>query len=382
VRPVTASSCDVLVVGAGFAGAVMAERLATELDLRVLVVDRRPYVAGNAHDHLDEHGIRVHRHGPHLFHTNSTPIYEYLSRFTEWSPYEHRVLASVDGQLVPLPINQQTINRLYGLSLDPEGIERFLAERAEPVDLVRTGEDAVVARVGRELYEKFFRGYTRKLWGLDPSELAASVTARIPTRTTDDDRYFSDAHQALPRQGYTAMFERILDHPRIEVALGTSFEDVRGEIDHSHLVYTGPIDDFYGRCFGALPYRSLRFEWATVPTPDGGFHQPVTQVNYPNEHEFTRIVEFRHLTGQRMTSSTLSYEYPSEEGDPYYPVPRARNRELYHRYEALGARDPEVTFVGRLARYQYLNMDQVVGQALATFERLRPQLAARLGAAG
>jgi UDP-galactopyranose mutase len=380
MRRAAPDRCDVLVVGAGFAGAVLAERLASDLGLRVLVIDRRPHVAGNAHDRVDDHGIRVHDHGPHLFHTNSTPIFEYLSRFTSWTPYEHRVLASVDGQLVPIPINQDTINRLYGLSLDSAGVERFLEARAEPIDYVRTSEDAVVARVGRELYEKFFRGYTRKLWKLDPSELAASVTGRIPTRTNCDDRYFTDVHQALPAHGYTAMFRRILDHPNIHVAVETEYEDVRDEVEHDHLVYTGPIDGFYGERFGPLPYRSLRFEWATVDTPGGAFFQPVTQVNYPNEHAYLRITEFRHLAEQRLDVSTLSYEFPADEGDPYYPVPAEANRELYRRYEALAAQDPHVTFVGRLARYQYLNMDQVVGQALATFEKLRPRLAAEIEA--
>jgi UDP-galactopyranose mutase len=374
VRRPTADSYDVLVVGAGYAGAVMAERLASQLDLSVLVIDRRGHVAGNAYDHLDERGIRVHRHGPHLFHTNSAPIFEHLSRFTEWTPYEHRVLASVDGQLVPIPINQDTINRLYGLRLDAAGVERFLSARAEPVEYVRTSEDAVVARVGRELYEKFFRGYTRKLWALDPSELAATVTGRIPTRTNRDDRYFTDVHQALPRDGYTAMFQRILDHPNIELALDTEFEDVREEVGRSHLVYTGPIDQYHDCRFGPLPYRSLRFEWTAVETPGGGFFQPVTQVNYPNEHEYLRITEFRHLTGAAMDVSTLSYEFPADEGDPYYPIPRAENRELYRRYEALAAQDPSVTFVGRLARYQYLNMDQVVGQALAAAAKLMARL--------
>jgi UDP-galactopyranose mutase len=380
MRRAVPDRCDVLVVGAGFAGAVMAERLASVLGLRVLVIDRREYVGGNAHDRVDDHGIRVHDHGPHLFHTNSTPIFEYLSAFTRWTPYEHRVLASVDGRLVPIPINQDTINRLYGLSLDAAGIERFLAERAEPVDYVRTGEDAVVARVGRELYEKFFRGYTRKLWRLDPSQLAASVTGRIPTRTNRDDRYFTDVHQALPAGGYTAMFQRILDHPNIHVALETEYEELRDEIEFDHLVYTGTIDGFYGERFGPLPYRSLRFEWTTVDTPDDEFVQPVTQVNHPNEHEYLRITEFRHLVDQRLDVSTLSYEFPSDHGDPYYPIPRAENRALYRRYETLAAADPGVTFVGRLARYQYLNMDQVVGQALTTFEKLRPRLAERAAA--
>jgi UDP-galactopyranose mutase len=373
---------DVLVVGAGFAGSIMAERVASQLGLSVLVVDRRPYVGGNAHDRVDpQTGLRLHDHGPHLFHTNAAHVVEYLSQFTEWRPYEHRVLASVDGQLVPIPINLDTVNRLYGLELDSAGMEAFLAERAEPVAEVRTGEDAVVARVGRDLYERFFRGYTRKLWDRDPSELAASVTGRIPTRTDRDDRYFTDSHQALPAEGYTAMFERMLEHPRIEVATSTSFEDVRDGVRFGHLVWTGPIDDYYERCFGPLPYRSLGFEWETVATPGGTLVQPVSQVNFPSEDvPYTRTVEYRHITGQTAEVSTISRELPTDEGDPFYPVPAPENRELYHRYSALAERDPEVTFVGRLARYQYLNMDQVTAQALVTFERVRGRIAERAAA--
>jgi len=366
----------VVIVGAGFAGAVMAERLASELGLRVLVIDRRAHVAGNAHDRVDDHGIRVHDHGPHLFHTNSTPIFEYLSNFTRWTPYEHRVLASVDGQLVPIPINQDTINRLYGLSLDATGVERFLAQRAEPIDHVRTSEDAVVARVGRELYEKFFRGYTRKQWQRDPSELHSSVCARIPIRTNVDDRYFTDSFQKIPVDGYSAMFERILDHPLIEVSVGTDYWDMKDEIEYDQLVYTGPVDKFFDYRFGPLPYRSLEWELRNEPTPDGGYLQPVGSVNEPSEDvPYTRTTEFRWMTGQEQhPSSTVAVEYPRSEGDPYYPIPRDDTRALYRRYEALAARLPDVTFVGRLARYQYLNMDQVVGQALSAANKLLARL--------
>ena len=368
---------DALVVGAGFAGSVMAERIASRLGFRVLVIDRRDHVGGNAHDHVDDAGIRVHRHGPHLFHTNSERVVRYLSRFTEWQPYEHRVVASVGDRLVPFPINADTIEQLYGLALDEAAMEQFLAERAEPRDRVSTGEDVVVGRVGRELYETFFRGYSRKLWARDPSRLAATVTGRIPVRTNRDGRYFTDWHQALPRDGYTAMFERMLDHPNIDVRLSERFEDVRDEVGFRHLVYTGPIDDFYGRRFGALPYRSLRFEWERAETPGGAFVQPVAQVNYPDEERpFTRTTEFRHLYGQRVEVSTIAREFPSAEGEPYYPIPAPENQALYRRYERLAAADEGVTFVGRLARYQYLNMDQVVAQALATFRRSAATLAA------
>src|SRR3954453_9567241 len=358
---------DTLVVGAGFAGSVMAERLTNDLGQRVLVVDRRPHIAGNAHDHLDEHGVMIHRYGAHIFHTNAQVVVDYLSRFTGWRPYEHRVLARIGDQLLPMPINRTTINRLYGLDRRPDAdVEAFYAERREPLRMTRTSEHAVVAKVGRELYETFFRGYTRKQWELDPSELHAQVCARIPIRTNDDDRYFGDRFQCMPADGYTAMFERILDHPLIEVRTGTEFADVRETYDH--LVWTGPIDEYYGRRFGALPYRSLRFETTTHATPDGELLQPVSVINHPAEETpYTRVTEYRHLTGQTHTASTLHYEYPSAQGDPYYPVPRPENRELYQRYAALAAAENGVTFVGRLARYQYLNMDQVVAQALSSF---------------
>jgi UDP-galactopyranose mutase len=367
------SDYDVLVVGAGYAGSIMAERLASQRGLRVLVVDRRPHIAGNAYDYLDEHGVQVHAYGPHIFHTKSRGVVDYLSRFTDWTPYEHRVVAEVDGKHVPLPINRTTINELYGLDLrTDEDVDAFYAERREPVEHVRTSEDTVVAKVGRDLYEKFFRGYTRKQWERDPSELHASVCGRIPVRTNTDDRYFADWHQAMPAEGYTAMFERILSHPNIQVSLSTRFEEIRDEVDYSHLVYTGPIDGFFDYRFGRLPYRSLEWELRNEPTPDGGFVLPAGSVNYPSEEvPHTRVTEFRRLTGQSPhPSSTLAVEFPRSDGDPYYPIPRDDTRALYRRYEALANELDDVTFVGRLARYQYLNMDQVVGQALSAFAKL------------
>jgi UDP-galactopyranose mutase len=372
MQPSGTETFDALVVGAGYAGSIMAERLATECGQRVLVIDRRDHIAGNAFDYVDEHGVLCHRYGPHVFHTQSEKVWTYLSRFTDWRPYEHRVLASVDDKLVPIPINRDTVNRLYGLSLSSEEeMEQFLAARAEPRERIETSEDTVVAKVGWELYVKFFRGYTRKQWSRDPSELHASVCARIPLRFNQDDRYFNDVWQKVPADGYTAMFERILDHPNIEVRLQTDFFEVRDELAYDHLVYTGPIDEYFGHRFGPLPYRSLHFEFENRPTPDGGLIQPTGAINYPSEDvPYTRVTEMRHITGQDWESSTLAYEYPRAEGEPYYPIPQAENRELYKRYEALAAEYADATFVGRLARYQYLNMDQVVAQALSTFERL------------
>ena len=364
---------DVVVVGAGLAGSVIAERMASQLRKRVLVLERRDHVGGNTYDELDDAGILVHRYGPHIFHTNSAEVFEYLSGFTHWRPYEHRVLAQVRGLLVPIPINRTTIKRLFDLDLrNDEAVEAFYRSRSEPGGVPRTSEEVVVRGVGRELYELFFRGYTRKQWGLDPSELDASVTARVPARTNDDDRYFTDRFQAMPAAGYTAMFERLLAHPSIEVRTGVDFHEVAETLDYGQLIYTGPIDRYFGHRFGRLPYRSLRFEFETVETDR---FQPTGTVNYPDEAvPFTRITEFKHLTGQVNRSSTIVREYATADGDPYYPIPRPANRALYQRYATLAAATPGVEFVGRLATYKYYNMDQVVAQALATYRRLATEL--------
>ncbi|MBW9091771.1 UDP-galactopyranose mutase [Rhizobium wenxiniae] len=362
---------DWLIVGAGFAGSVLAERLASERGDSVLLVDRRPHTGGNAYDHLDEAGILVHKYGPHIFHTNSQQIFDHLSQFTEWRPYSHRVLAQVDGKQVPIPINRTTINSLYDLDLTSEQLGAWLQQRAEPVGNIRTSEDVVVSVVGRELYEKFFRGYTRKQWGVDPSQLDKSVTARVPTRTDDDDRYFTDAFQFMPLEGYTAMFKRMLSHPNIDVRLGVDFNEIRQTQAYGRLVFTGPIDEYFQYCFGRLPYRSLSFEHVTLDKP---WHQPVGVVNYPMTEDYTRITEYKHLTGQEHAKTSLTYEHPSADGDPYYPIPREENAERYRQYEALARQTPDVWFVGRLATYKYYNMDQVVGQALATFRRIEERL--------
>ncbi|MFL6194840.1 MAG: UDP-galactopyranose mutase [Thermoanaerobaculia bacterium] len=358
---------DYLIVGAGFAGSVLAERLARGSGMKVLLVDKRPHIAGNAFDHYDDAGILVHKYGPHIFHTNSREVFEYLSSFTRWRAYEHRVRASVDGQLVPIPINLDTINQLYGLKLTSLEVEDFFASVAEPRESVRTSEDVVVSRVGRELYEKFFRGYTRKQWGLDPSQLDAMVTSRVPVRTNRDDRYFSDTYQAMPLRGYTRLFENMLDHENIKVLLNTDYREIQDDIPYRKMIYTGPVDEFFDLRYGKLPYRSLKFEFETV---NEEWAQPVAVVNYPNEHLYTRVTEFKRLTGQEHRKSSLVYEYPMAEGDPYYPVPRPENNELYKKYQALAEERSDVQFVGRLATYKYYNMDQVVAQALSVYARM------------
>jgi UDP-galactopyranose mutase len=358
---------DYLIVGAGFAGSVLAERLAVGAGKRVLVVDKRNHIGGNAYDHYNDDGILVHRYGPHIFHTNAREVWEYLSRFTEWRPYEHRVRASVDGMLVPMPINLDTINALYGLSLTSFELDEFFRSVAEPRDEVITSEDVVVSKVGRELYEKFFRNYTRKQWGVDPSELDAQVTARVPTRTNRDDRYFLDTYQAMPLHGYTRMFENMLSHPNIKVMLNTDYREVEALIPYGEVIYTGPVDEYFDCRFGKLPYRSLTFRHETVNTE---WHQTAPVVNYPNEHPYTRCTEFKYLTGQQHPRTSIVFEYPGDEGDPYYPVPRPENAELYRRYKELADETEGVWFVGRLATYRYYNMDQVVAQALTTFRKI------------
>ena len=357
---------DYLVVGAGFAGAVTAERLASA-GHRVLVVDRRAHIGGNAYDETDAAGILVHRYGPHIFHTNSSAVFSYLSQFTAWRPYAHRVLASVDSMLVPIPINLDTVNAIYGLSLSEADVEPFLAALAEPVERVTTSEDVVVSKVGRELYEKFFRGYTRKQWGLDPSELDASVTARIPVRTNRDDRYFTDRYQFMPALGYTAMFTAMLTHPGITVMTGVDWRSLDGLVPYREIVYTGPVDEFFEQRFDPLPYRSLDFEFETLAQRQV---QPVGTVNYPNDHAYTRQTEFGHLTGQWGSRTTVVREYPRADGDPYYPIPRPETKARYERYRALADATDGVHFVGRLATYKYYNMDQVVAQALTLATRL------------
>ena len=277
---------DYLVVGAGFAGSVIAERLASQAGKKILIIDKRDHIGGNAYDYFNNDGILIHKYGPHIFHTNSKEVFEYLGQFTPWRPYEHKVLGSVDGQLVPIPINLNTINQLYGLNLNSSELEDFFASKAEKVPTVKTSEDVVVSKVGRELYD---------------------------------------------------------------------------------LIFTGPVDEYFDYCYGKLPYRSLEFKFETI---DREVFQSTGTINYPNGQLYTRITDFKYLTGQVHPKTAIVYEFPKEKGDPYYPVPRPENAELYRKYQQLAASMTNTYFVGRLATYKYYNMDQVVGQALAIFNRL------------
>jgi len=358
---------DYLIAGAGFAGSVLAERLATKCNKKVLIIDKRNHIGGNTYDYYDKAGILVHKYGPHIFHTNSKDVFEYLSQFTEWRPYEHRVLGSVDGQLVPIPINQTTINALYGLNLSSDEVENFYQSKAEKVTPVRTSADVVLSRVGKELYEKFFKNYTKKQWDMDPSQLDASVTARVPVRTNKDDRYFTDTYQVMPLHGYTEMFNKMLAHPNIKVMLNTDYKEIVDTIPHKSIIYTGPIDSYFDYCYGKLPYRSLEFKHETH---DMERFQPTGTVNYPNEQAYTRITEFKYLTGQKHPKTSVVYEFSKAEGDPYYPIPTQENAEIYKKYQLLANTLTNVYFTGRLGTYKYYNMDQVVAQSLTLFKKI------------
>lgn len=356
----TKQNFDFLIVGAGFSGSVCARQLA-EANKKVLIIDKREHVGGNAFDRIDAHGILIHPYGPHIFHTNSKKVFEYLSQFTNWRFYEHRVLAKVKEQLLPIPINKTTINQLYNQNLDEAGVEEFLAKVRIPKSEIKTSEDVVLNSVGQELCELFFRGYTQKQWGLDLSELSAGVAARIPTRSNNDDRYFTDTFQFMPAGGYTEMFNQMLDHENIQIKLGVDHHTIAEEINYEKLIYTGPIDEYFNFKLGKLPYRSLRFEHEHLNTEN---FQQVGTVNYPNDHAYTRITEFKHLTGNTGEGTSIVREYPTDQGDPYYPIPRQENEDLFKKYQALGENEENVYFVGRLAQYRYFNMDQVVAAAL------------------
>jgi UDP-galactopyranose mutase len=360
---------DYLVVGAGFSGCVLAERIASQLDKLVLIVDIRDHIGGNAYDYYNEHGILVHKYGPHWFHTNDKHVFEYLSQFTEWRCHFHRVRACVDGLLLPIPINMDTINQLYGMNLhSPQEVQEFLDSVKEDIPYPHNAEEMILSRVGRDLYHKFFLGYTLKQWATDPKKLDKSVAARIPIRTNRDNRYFSDTYQVMPRHGYTAMFKHMLAHKNISVLLKTDYRSIINVIPFNKLIFTGPIDSFFDWVHGKLPYRSVRSEHETH---DMEYYQPTQQINFPNEYNFTRIIEWKHATGQKHLKTTITREYPQsamDERDKYYPIPTVANDRLGRKYQQEASKLKTVIFLGRLAEYKYYNMDQVVAKALHTFQ--------------
>jgi UDP-galactopyranose mutase len=355
-----------LIVGAGFAGSVMAERLASQKNKKVLIVEKRNHIAGNAYDEFDEHGILVHRYGPHIFHTNSKEVFDYLSQFTEWIQYEHKVLAKLGNELYPIPINRITINKVYNLNLkNDEEVSQFFEKVKEKRFPIKSSEDIIVNQVGYDLFEKFFKHYTKKQWNLEPKELSPSVCGRIPVRTNDDCRYFTDKYQFMPKYGYTKMFEKMLNHKNIEVILNTDYKNVLDSIKFNKMIYTGPIDYFFDYKFGKLPYRSIRFEFKNIAQEN---FQETAVYNYLDPKiEFSRVTEYKILTQQNRDTTTLSYEFFQDEGAPFYPIPNENNRNQYLKYRSLAENIENVVFCGRLAEYQYYNMDQVVANALKLY---------------
>ena len=378
-------STDFLIIGAGFSGLVIAERLSAA-GWKCVVVDRRNHLGGNAHDGINAAGVLTHHFGPHYFRSNSPRIVDYLSAFTAWHQVSYTIKSHARGRYWSFPINLNTFDEYLGRPATTGEFTAWLEQKRIPIADPKNSEEVIISQVGRELYELFFEGYTLKQWKRHPRELDASVCGRIPVRTNRDDRYLSESFQALPKHGYTALFETMLNaSPGVELHLGVDFEEARARWSHKHLVFTGAIDEFYGRRFGALPYRSLRFEHESFSAEQlrsrepisgkPGFWQPAMQVNYPEpEVPFTRIVEIKHATGQKLPVTTIVREYPEDFGpgkEPYYPIPAPDAKAIYDQYAALAEREEKVSFVGRLATYRYYNMDQVVGMALTEFEKLR-----------
>lgn len=378
-------NCDYLVIGAGFSGLVLAERLSNECGASCIIVEKRDHIGGNAQDEHDDHGVLIHKYGPHYFRTNSSKIREYLSRFTEWHPLKYKILSYAEGRYWNFPINLNTFEQFIGRSSTSEEFEEWLAKNRVPIANPANSEEVIISQVGWDLYEKFFKNYTLKQWKKHPKELDASVCGRIPVRTNRDDRYLREDFQALPKAGYHRLFRRMLaSSPRVKVMLRTDYREIMPHVTFKHLIFTGPIDEYFGHCYGPLPYRSLRFENQSFTAEElkpreaisgkPGFWQPAMQVNYPNEKDFTRIVEIKHATNQACTNTTIVTEYPDNFGpgkEAYYPIPAPETSALYQKYAARAEALENVSFVGRLATYRYYNMDQVVGMALTEFDKLK-----------
>lgn len=366
---------DWLIVGSGFTGATLAERIASQLNQTVLMVDRRNHVGGNAFDEYNDVGIQVHKFGPHIFHTNSKEVFGYLSQFTNWRPYMHQVLGMVEGCLVPVPFNLNSLRLLfpikYAEKLEEKLVETYGIGVKVPILKMMETTDPEIKFLGDYIYKNVFEGYTRKQWDLKPEQLDASVTGRVPVFISKDDRYFQDTYQAMPINGYTAMFNRMLSHKNIKILLNTDYREIMDSIKFNRMIYTGPVDEFFDFSHGKLPYRSLRFEFIDLPYTR---HQAVGTVNYPNNFDFTRITEQSYLSGQKMPQTTLIYEYPQiydpKINEPYYPIPRPESREIYNQYELEIQKLETVIFAGRLADYKYYNMDQACARALKVFQDL------------
>lgn len=368
---------DYIIIGAGFAGCILAERLAAD-DKKILLIDKRPHIGGNAYDFYNDEGILCHKYGPHIFHTNSKEVFDYLSNFTEWHEYEHKVLSQydLDKPAVPVPINRNTINKIYDLDLTTDAEAEAFLKNVAVDKKVMNGEDAVISKVGVDLYDKLFKNYTVKQWGVTAAALAASVTARIPVRYNDDDRYFTDKYQYMPKHGYSDMFSNMILSDNITVKLNTDYHSIIPLMLDAKIICTGPIDEYFGYLLGKLPYRSLDFKFATLDAEisPSEFILKSAQLNFPNDFDYTRIVEFKQITGQKHHKTTICSEFPKAEGDPYYPIPCEENQELYEQYKALAkGLEGRTYFVGRLASYKYYNMDQVCAQALTLYRKIKDE---------
>lgn len=363
---------NILIIGAGISGAVLAERYA-HAGKKVLLLEKRSHIGGNCYDYYDENGILVSKYGAHLFHTDDDEVWKYVNQFSEWYPWEHEVIARVGEKTVPIPVNITTVNTLFGENIQSEEeMKEWLDTHREHIEIPRNGEEAVLSKVGKDIYEKMFRHYTKKQWDKYPAELDASVLNRIPVRYNYDGRYFTDKYQALPRGGYTGLFEKILDHPNIEVRLNTDYFDIRDDIQgYEKLFYTGPVDRFFEfkhSLVEKLEYRSIVFFKETV---DAEFYQENSVVNYPGvEVPFTRIVEYKHFGHQQSAKTTIVKEFTVDGGEPFYPVPNPRNQEIYAKYKEETEKLTDIYFVGRLANYKYFNMDQAFKNALDLYNSL------------
>ncbi len=360
-----------VIVGAGLAGLTIAERIANELNEKVLVIEKRNHIGGNIYDSYNEDGILIHNYGPHIFHTNDKEVYDYLSGFTTWNDFWHRVLTYVDGNLVPMPVTVETINKLYNLNLDCSQVEEFLKKQAVDIKEVKTSKDVALSKVGPDIYAKIFENYTKKQWGIDPAELDTSVISRIPIRLNRDTRYFADRYQGMPTHGYTKLCENMAANKNIKLMLNTDFREVMKDITYDTLIYTGATDEYYEYKHGKLAYRSVKFVFETYDTEK---FQEAPVVNYPNDYDYTRITEYKQLTWQSHPKTTIGKEFPMAEGEPYYPFPTKEHKEQFARYEEEMKKETKVIFLGRLAEYRYYNMDGVVRRALDTFyTRIRNQ---------
>ena len=357
---------DYVVVGAGLAGLTIAERIANILNKQVLIIEKRHHIGGNVYDSYNDDGILIHNYGPHTFHTNDKEVFDYVLQFTKWHDYQHRVLSYVDGNFVPLPISLETINQLYNLNLSEDEMDGFINGKKIPIKEITNSEEVVLSQAGKDIYEKFFKNFTIKQWGVSPAELDPSVIKRIPFRKNRDTRYFTDRYQGNPAYGFTRMCEKMIENSNIHVMLNTDYKTVIDQIDYNTMIYTGPLDYYFDNKFGKLLWRSIRFEFETY---DIESYQPTASTRYPNDYDYTRITEFKKMTGQVHPKTTILKEYPCFGEEPYYTYPTKEWKELAERYKKLALKEKKVIFLGRLAEYKYYDMDDVIRRALDVFEQ-------------